>query len=339
MHLQCTLHVHGWPSGSYPHVWPFGLWAPARAPWGPTAGQPQGPGRALPAPRRHLRRPSLVRWAGFNWGITIPGYTRGGAHRGQGLTAHRLRVGVGLCCLPGIRHPPPSLGRGTPHAPQEARAGEPPGSSFQLVRVVTATAKTGSAVPGHRLSRKKWVGSPRGIQVVWWQSVHPDIAASSPLRDPGARCPPGRSPSVPVSRELQLPSGWGLLSCRWGTVAVGVVPVGAVPSVGMGVLLCTPGWDRRGRRCWGSPVAGACWSHGSRNVRTRDGVTGNRYFGLFVGYVVPTACYAAVEAAICSVASVRIPEASRQCWTPAITAGVGAAVWAVGAISGACPPG
>ena len=218
---------------------------------GPQPGHPGGPlranprGRGAPCPPRGATCGALLLLVGpaSTGGITIPGYTRGGAHRGQGLTAHRLRVELGLGCLPGIRHPPPSLGRGTPHAPQEARAGEPPGSSFQLDRVITATAKTGSAVPGHRLSRKKWVGSPRGIQVVWWQSVHPDIAASSPLRDPGARCPPGRSPSAPVSRELQLPSGWGLLSCRWGTVAVGVVPVGAVPSVGMGVLLCAPGWD------------------------------------------------------------------------------------------------
>ena len=87
VHLQCTLHVRGWPSGAYPHVWPFGLWAPARAPWGPTAGQPQGPGRALPAPRRHLRRPPLVRWAGFNWGITTPGYVYPGRSP-QGTGAH-----------------------------------------------------------------------------------------------------------------------------------------------------------------------------------------------------------------------------------------------------------
>ena len=47
--------------GSDPHVWGFLALGP-RAPWGPTVGPPQGPGRAWPAPQRCSRSLSSLRF-------------------------------------------------------------------------------------------------------------------------------------------------------------------------------------------------------------------------------------------------------------------------------------
>ena len=52
--------VHIVNGSSDPHVWGFLALGP-RAPWGPTLGPPQGPGRAWPAPRRCSRFASFVR--------------------------------------------------------------------------------------------------------------------------------------------------------------------------------------------------------------------------------------------------------------------------------------